>query len=59
MTKLLTFEEIYEMKIEMEQAEKKAAIANDEPVEGQGIVLDRNALLEKILGKPTDQNKAK
>jgi len=44
---------------QMEQAAKKAAIADDEPVEGQGIVLDRNALLEKILGKPTDQNKAK
>ena len=41
------------------QAAKKAAVADDEPVEGQGIVLDRNALLEKILGKPTDQNKAK
>jgi len=44
---------------QMEQAAKKAAIADDEPVEGQGIVLDRNALLEKILGRPTDQNKAK
>ena len=44
---------------QMEQAEKKAAVVGDEPVEGQGIVLDRNALLEKILGKPTDQNKAK
>jgi hypothetical protein len=44
---------------QMEQAAKKAAIADDEPVEGQGIVLDRNALLEKILGKPADQNKAK
>jgi hypothetical protein len=44
---------------QMEQAAKKAAIADDEPVDGQGIVLDRNALLEKILGKPTDQNKAK
>jgi lysyl-tRNA synthetase class 2 len=41
------------------QAAKKAAVADDEPVEGQGIVLDRNALLEKILGKPADQNKAK
>ena len=44
---------------QMEQAAKKAAIADDEPVEGQGIVLDRNALLEKILGRPTDQNKPK
>jgi len=44
---------------QMEQAAKKAAIADDEPVDGQGIVLDRNALLEKILGKPTDQNKPK
>jgi hypothetical protein len=44
---------------QMEQAAKKAAIADDEPVDGQGIVLDRNALLEKILGRPTDQNKAK
>ena len=44
---------------QMEQAEKKAAVVGDEPVEGQGIVLDRNALLEKILGKPTDQNKSK
>jgi hypothetical protein len=44
---------------QMEQAAKKAAVADDEPVEGQGIVLDRNALLEKILGRPTDQNKAK
>lgn len=44
---------------QMEQAAKKAAIADDEPVEGQGIVLDRNALLEKILGRPADQNKPK
>jgi len=44
---------------QMEQAAKKAAVADDEPVDGQGIVLDRNALLEKILGRPTDQNKAK
>jgi hypothetical protein len=44
---------------QMEQAEKKAAAVEDEPVDGQGIVLDRNALLEKILGRPADQNKAK
>ena len=44
---------------QMEQAEKKAAVDADEPIEGQGIVLDRNALLEKILGRPTDQNKPK
>jgi hypothetical protein len=44
---------------QMAQAEKKAAAVEDEPVEGQGIVLDRNALLEKILGRPADQNKAK
>lgn len=44
---------------QMEQAAKKAAVADDEPIEGQGIVLDRNALLEKILGRPADQNKAK
>jgi hypothetical protein len=44
---------------QMEQAEKKAAVAGDEPIEGQGIILDRNALLEKILSKPTDQNKSK
>jgi len=44
---------------QMEQAEKKAASVEDEPVEGKGIVLDRNALLEQILKRPTDQNKAK
>ena len=44
---------------QMEQAEKKAAAVEDEPVDGQGIVLDRNALLEKILGRPADQNKPK
>ena len=44
---------------QMEQAEKKAAAVEDEPVDGQGIVLDRNALLDKILGQPVDQNKAK
>lgn len=44
---------------QMEQAAKKAAVDADEPIEGQGIVLDRNALLEKILGKPADQNKPK
>ena len=44
---------------QMEQAEKKAAAVGDEPIEGQGIVLDRNALLEKILGKSADQNKSK
>jgi hypothetical protein len=44
---------------QMEQAEKKAAAVGDEPIEGQGIILDRNALLEKILGRPTDQNKPK
>lgn len=44
---------------QMEQAEKKAAVVGDEPVEGNGIVLDRNALLEKILGKSADQNKSK
>jgi len=44
---------------QMEQAEKKAAAVGDEPLEGNGIVLDRNALLEKILGRPTDQNKSK
>jgi hypothetical protein len=44
---------------QMEQAEKKAAAVDDEPIEGQGIVLDRNALLEKILCRPADQNKPK
>jgi hypothetical protein len=44
---------------QMEQAEKKAAVAGDEPIEGQGVILDRNALLEKILSKPASQNKSK
>jgi hypothetical protein len=44
---------------QMEQAEKKAAAIGDEPIEGQGIILDRNALLEQILKRPTDQNKPK
>lgn len=44
---------------QMEQAEKKAQIAVDEPIDGQGIVLDRNALLQQILNKPTDQNNTK
>lgn len=39
-----------------EQADKK--IAADEPIEGQGVILDRNALLQQILNKPTDQNKS-
>ena len=44
---------------QMEQAEKKSALAGDEPIEGQGIVLDRNALLQQILNRPQDQNKSK
>ena len=42
---------------QMEQAKKKAEGPGDDPIEGQGIVLDRNALLQQILNKPTDQNK--
>ena len=44
---------------QMEQAEKKAASSLDEPIDGQGIVLDRNALLQQILNKPAGQNNTK
>ena len=44
---------------QMEQAEKKAASSLDEPIDGQGIVLDRNALLQQILNKPAGQNTTK
>jgi hypothetical protein len=40
-----------------EQAEKKLAVSVEESIEGQGVILDRNALLQQILNKPTDQNK--
>lgn len=41
-----------------EQAEKKLAVSGEESIEGQGVILDRNALLQQILNKPTDQNKS-
>ena len=44
---------------QMEQASKKAAQVEDEPIEGQGIIFDRNALLDKILNNPAAQNTAK
>lgn len=40
-----------------DQADKKLNI--DEPIEGQGVVLDRNALLQQILNKPAEQNSTK
>jgi hypothetical protein len=36
------------------QKDSKSADGAEEPIEGQGIVLDRNELLKQILGK---QNK--
>lgn len=41
-----------------EQAEKKLAVPGEESIEGQGVILDRNALLQQILNKPADQNKS-
>lgn len=38
---------------------KKMEADGDAPIEGQGIVLDRNALLQQILSRPADQNKQK
>jgi hypothetical protein len=38
---------------------KKLEADGDVPIEGQGIVLDRNALLQQILSRPADQNKQK
>jgi hypothetical protein len=41
-------------------AAKEAANSGALPVlEGQGVVLDRNALIAQILGKPEDQNSKK
>lgn len=40
-----------------EQADKK--VSSDDAIEGQGVVLDRNALLQQILNKPTEQNSTK
>jgi len=40
-----------------EQADKK--VAAEDPIEGQGVVLDRNALLQQILNRPADQNNTK
>jgi hypothetical protein len=42
-----------------EQAEKKLAVSGEESIEGQGVILDRNALLQQILNKPTEQNSTK
>ena len=41
-----------------EQAEKKASVPGEESIEGQGVILDRNALLQQILNKPAAQNKS-
>lgn len=41
-----------------EQAEKKLAVSTEESIEGQGVILDRNALLQQILNKPVGQNKS-
>lgn len=41
------------------QREQAAAKGEEAPVEGKGIVLDRNALLQQILNRPVDQNKQK
>ena len=41
-----------------EQAEKKASIVGEDSIEGQGVILDRNALLQQILNKPAAQNKS-
>jgi hypothetical protein len=40
-----------------EQADKK--VTSDDAIEGQGVVLDRNALLQQILNKPAEQNSTK
>jgi hypothetical protein len=40
-----------------EQADKK--VSSDDAIEGQGVVLDRNALLQQILNKPAAQNSTK
>ena len=42
-----------------EQAAAKGAEAPGNAVDGQGILLDRNALLQQILNRPVDQNKQK
>jgi hypothetical protein len=45
------------LELQKEQANKKQ-LAED-PIEGQGVVLDRNALLQQILNRPTEQNNTK
>lgn len=39
------------------QIKKDAGKADDAPIEGQGIVLDRNELLQQILGKAVGEKK--
>ena len=36
---------------QIEKDSKNANIAEDEPIDGKGIVLDRNELIKQILGK--------
>jgi len=42
-----------------QQAKKEGTDIPDEPVDGKGIVLDRNSLIASILGKNQDSQKTK
>ena len=48
-------------KARLDQVAAKEAANNGSPIpiEGQGVVLDRNALIAQILGKPEDQKSKK
>lgn len=46
-------------KARLDQTAKKGGDADDTPVDGQGIVLDRNALIAQIMGRGQEEQKPK
>jgi len=59
MDKKLRMVELQLKKLRIDQISQKEGTTNPAPIEGQGIVLDRNTLLRQILGQSKKTDSAK
>jgi hypothetical protein len=59
MDKKLRMVELQLKKLRIDQIAKKEGTGDAEPIDGQGVVLDRNTLLKEILGQSKNPDPAK
>jgi len=59
MDKKLRMVELQLKKLRIDQISQKEGTTNPVPIEGQGVVLDRNSLLQQILGQNKKTDSAK